>query len=197
MDVARSVSQEDAARGHSSKRFLLPVTHLLTPSAAPQPGQASLSASSGKTQPETEDTCLGKYMVTGDPRAPGQGRFSGGRPSRPVCEPGPWAAGLAPSGELSRPCSFLGRVLWSQMLYCARLPAHREQRWAPQRRPDGKAESPSRPPPCDRAGVGGPCTQTRAQPPPPTFYFWKIMSGAKRMDARPVPFSSGWACPPA
>lgn len=88
---------------------------------------------------------------------------------RPVCEPGPWAAGLAPSGELSRPCSFLGRVLWSQMLYRAHLPVHREQRWAPRRRPDGKAESPSRPPPCDRAGVGEPCTQSRAQPPPPPF----------------------------
>lgn len=196
MDVARSVSQEDAARGHSSKHFLLPVTHLLTPSAAPQPGQASLSASSGKTRPETEDTCLGKYMVTGDPQAPGRGRFSGGRPSRPVCEPGPWAAGLAPSGELSRPCSFLGCVLWSQMLYRAHLPVHREQRWAPQRRPDGKAESPSRPPPCDRAGVGEPCTQTRAQPPPPHLLFLENNVRSQENGRTPRAILLGLGLPP-
>lgn len=167
MDVARSVSQEDAARGHSSKHFLLPVTHLLTPSAAPGPGRLHCQPPPGrldlKRRTRAWESTWSRATLGHQVKGVSQAE------DRPVCEPGPWAAGLAPSGELSRPCSFLGRVLWSQMLYRAHLPVHREQRWAPRRRPDGKAESPSRPPPCDRAGVGGPCTQSRAQPPPPPF----------------------------
>lgn len=51
--------------------------------------------------------------------------------------------------------------------------------------------------PVTEPGLGGPARRPEPSLPPRTFYFWKIMSGAKRMDARPVPFSSGWACPPA